>query len=52
MRLYLSMDPSSVLRDVSIVADHNTIKDNSELYLIFSKGGDAWESIDVEASSD
>lgn len=52
MRLYLSMDPSSALRDVSTIADHNSIKDNSELYLVFSKGGDAWESIDVEALSD
>lgn len=52
MRLYLTMDPSSVLRDVSTVADHHNIKDNSELYLVFSKGSDAWESIDVEAMDD
>lgn len=52
MRLYLSTDPSSDLRDVSTVADHPSIKDNSELYLVFSQGGDEWESIDVEAMTD
>jgi hypothetical protein len=46
------MDPSSFLRDVSTVADHHNIKDNSELYLVFSKGSDVWESIDVEVMED
>jgi hypothetical protein len=49
MRIYLSKDSTSVLKDVCIVADHNEIQDNSELYLVFNTGGDAWESIDIAA---
>lgn len=53
MRLYLSKDPSSpFLSDISNVSDHQGIRDNCELYLVFNEGGDVWESIDVQTIDD
>ncbi len=48
MRLYTKVtgDDSSLLPDAASIADHESIKDDSVIYLVLKNGGD-WESIDI-----
>ena len=48
MRLFAKKDGLQFLQDVATVGDHESIKDDSELYLVFREEGDTWESIEID----
>mmetsp|Transcript_2580 Transcript_2580/g.3972 ORF Transcript_2580/g.3972 Transcript_2580/m.3972 type:complete len:102 (-) Transcript_2580:2333-2638(-) len=48
MRLFSKKNGSQFLLDVATVGDHDSIKDDSELYLVFREEGDSWEAIEMD----